>query len=179
MASLQLDANATSAPSGSHNNERNDLIASVNEALKLHRGVLEGLAPVRQPLREPGEAVIGARIRDVVVVDLNLTVDDIPKRLTSPVEVVMEAAGDFDVLLRHRLRSISGGTAAFHAKQRFGYRVRPQKKTTWALRTRPARSSPPAIASNGISHGPSGSSESATETPSSPMMNASHDQRMC
>ena len=44
---LALDANATSAPSGPHNNERNDLIASVNQALKLHRGVLEGLAPVR------------------------------------------------------------------------------------------------------------------------------------
>ena len=59
-AVLALDANATSAPSGPHNNERNDLIASVNEALKLRRGALEGLAPVRQPLRESGEAVIGA-----------------------------------------------------------------------------------------------------------------------
>ena len=116
---LALDANATSAPSGPHNNERNDLIASVNEALKLHRGVLEGLAPVRQPLREPGEAVIGARIRDVVVVDLNLTVDDIPKRLTSPVEVVMEAAGDFDVLLRLARRSISRKGAAFRPKRLF------------------------------------------------------------
>src|SRR4051812_29247837 len=107
---LALDANATSAPSGPHNDERNDLIARVNEALKLHRVALEGRAPVRQPLGVPGEAVIGARIRDVVVVDLNLTVDDIPKRPTGPVEMVMESAGDFDVLLRHRPRSIPQGS---------------------------------------------------------------------
>src|SRR4051794_13770221 len=107
---LALDANATSAPSGPHNDERNDLIARVNEALKLHRVALEGLAPVRQPLGVPGEAVIGARILDVVVVDLNLTVDDIPKRPTGPVEMVMESAGDFDVLLRHRPRSIPQGS---------------------------------------------------------------------
>ena len=41
---LTLDANATSAPSGPHNNERNDLIASVNEALKLDR-VLSKASP--------------------------------------------------------------------------------------------------------------------------------------
>src|SRR4051794_5593833 len=34
---LALDADATPAPSGPHNDERNDLIASVNEAHKLHR----------------------------------------------------------------------------------------------------------------------------------------------
>jgi hypothetical protein len=61
--------------------EHDDALACIEEVLRLHRVVRPRCAPVFEPARKASVAAVLTRVHDVVVVDLDLLVDDVPRRL--------------------------------------------------------------------------------------------------
>jgi hypothetical protein len=104
VAPFDLDA----APSSRrrHLEEEDDLVGCVDPPLGFEPEVAPCLAPVGEPGGIALVPALDARVGDVVVVDLDVGIDQIPSRHAGSAEVLEGPADQLHVLFRHRSRSI-------------------------------------------------------------------------
>src|SRR5206468_2074327 len=89
-----------------HSDDGDHGLAGVDELLDLDVPFGPGVSPVPKPAFNPGDPLIDALVRGVVVMNLSVLVQELPWQFARGEPLLIEAHYEGHVLLGHRPRSI-------------------------------------------------------------------------